>query len=87
VVINRVFQFSAASSDERQAWIDVLHAAIAKFKPQEHEVKEGGNMHNPDKQGFLEKQGRGLGKAFKERYVAIKGSKFAYYESKEVRSY
>ncbi len=86
VVINRVFQFYTTSADESQAWIDVLHAAISKFKPQEHEFREGGNMHNPEKQGILLKQGHGaLNKGFKERYVALKGSKFAYYETKEVR--
>lgn len=85
VVINRVFQFYALSAEESQAWIDVLHAAISKFKPQQQEFKEGGNMHNPDRQGFLMKQGHGaLNKGFKERYVALKGSKFAYYETKEV---
>ncbi len=86
VVINRVFQFYTTSADESQAWIDVLHAAISKFKPQEHEFREGGNMYNPEKQGILLKQGHGaLNKGFKERYVALKGSKFAYYETKDVR--
>ena len=85
VVINRVFQFYATSADESQLWVDVLHAAISKFKPQEHEFKEGGNMHTPEKQGVLLKQGHGaLNKGFRERYVALKGSKFAYYETHEV---
>ncbi len=85
VVINRVFQFHSTSADDSQTWIDVLHAAISKFKPQEHEFKQGGNMHNPDKHGFLLKQGHGaLNKGFRERYVALKESKFAYYETKEV---
>ena len=80
-----MFQFYALSAEESQAWIDVLHAAISKFKPQQQEFREGGNMHNPDRQGFLMKQGHGaLNKGFKERYVALKGSKFAYYETKEV---
>ena len=69
VVINRVFQFFSESSDDCQAWVNVLHVAISKFKPQEHEHKEGGNMHDPDKQGYLHKQGHGAfaSKTFKER--------------------
>ena len=70
VVINRVFQFFADSVEECQLWVNVLHVAISKFKPQEHEHKEGGSMHNPDKQGYLQKQGHGAfsSKSFKERY-------------------
>lgn len=69
VVINRVFQFYSESAEDCQAWINVLHVAISKFKPQEHEHKEGGNMHSPDKQGYLHKQGHGAfsSKTFRER--------------------
>ena len=67
VVINRVFQFSADSLEDSQVWINVLHAAISKFKPQE--AKEGGNMSEPDKQGFILKQGHGPFAKFKERQV------------------
>ena len=67
VVINRVFQFSADSLEDSQVWINVLHAAISRFKPQE--VKEGGNMSDPDRQGFLLKQGHGPFAKFKERQV------------------
>ena len=66
VVINRVFQFHAESLEESQVWINVLHAAISRFKPQE--VKEGGNMSDPDRKGFLLKQGHGPFAKFKERY-------------------
>ena len=67
VVINRVFQFSADSLEESQVWISVLHAAISRFKPQE--AKEGGNMSDPDRQGFILKQGHGPFAKFKERQV------------------
>ena len=69
VVINRVFQFSADSLEESQVWISVLHAAISRFKPQE--VKEGGNMSDPDRQGFILKQGHGPFAKFKERQVPV----------------
>lgn len=69
VVINRVFQFSADSLEESQVWISVLHAAISRFKPQE--VKEGGNMSDPDRQGFILKQGHGPFAKFKERQVPL----------------
>ena len=69
VVINRVFQFSADSLDDSQVWISVLHAAISKFKPQE--AKDGGIMSDPDKQGFILKQGHGPFAKFKERQVHV----------------
>lgn len=71
VVINRVFQFSANTADDCKVWVNVLHAAISRFKPQEHETKEGGTMHDPDKQGNLMKQGHGFAKGFKERCVCV----------------
>jgi len=58
-----------SSADESEGWVNVLHAAISKFRPQDHAFMEGGNMHTPDKQGFLLKQGHGFSKGFKERYV------------------
>lgn len=69
VVINRVFQFHSDSLEDCQAWVNVLHVAISKFKPQDHEHKEGGAMHDPEKQGYLQKQGHGpfSSKTFKER--------------------
>lgn len=69
VVINRIFQFYCESLEECQVWVNVLHVAISKYKPQEHEHKEGGKMHDPDRQGYLMKQGRGTfsSMAFKER--------------------
>lgn len=68
VVINRVFQFFSESLDDCQAWVNVLHVAISKYKPQDHEHKEGGSMHDPQKQGYLHKQGHGpFSSKFKER--------------------
>jgi len=32
VVINRVFQFYSESKDESEGWVNVLHAAISKFR-------------------------------------------------------
>ena len=69
VVINRVFQFSADSLEDSQVWISVLHAAISRFKPQE--VKDGGIMSDPDRQGFILKQGHGPFAKFKERQASI----------------
>ena len=43
--------------------------ARTHLQPQDHEFKEGGNMHSPDKQGFLLKQGHGLRSGFRERCV------------------
>jgi hypothetical protein len=85
VVIGRVFQFYSDSREDCDNWVAVLHAAIARFQPEENKtMKEGGNLHDPEKQGVLLKQGRGMRQSFRERYVALKGSKFAYYENKEV---
>ncbi|XP_019855674.1 PREDICTED: arf-GAP with Rho-GAP domain, ANK repeat and PH domain-containing protein 1-like isoform X1 [Amphimedon queenslandica] len=84
VVINRVFQFYADNDDEAQLWVSVLHAAISKYNPQdEQSCKVGGNMNEPDKEGFIMKQGHGRFAGFRQRYVALKGAKFAYYDSKE----
>jgi Arf-GAP/Rho-GAP domain/ANK repeat/PH domain-containing protein 1 len=84
VVIGRVFQFYSDSREDCDNWVAVLHAAIARFQPEENKtMKEGGNLHDPEKQGVLLKQGRGMRQSFRERYVALKGSKFAYYENKE----
>ena len=71
MVVNRVFQFYSESVDDCQAWVDVLHVAISKFKPQDHEHKVGGSMHDPDKEGYLHKQGHGAfsSKSFRERQV------------------
>ena len=43
--------------------------SCVSLQPQEHEFKAGGNMHSPEKQGVLLKQGHGTfgSKAFKER--------------------
>ena len=69
VVINRVFQFYSESLEDCQAWVTVLHVAISKFKPQDHEPKVGGSMYCPDKEGYLHKQGHGAfsSKSFRER--------------------
>jgi len=71
VVIGRVFQFYSDSEEDCQAWVNVLHVAITAYanEPQEHEHKEGGIMHDPEKQGYLQKQGHGAlaSKYFKER--------------------
>ncbi len=73
VVINRVFQFFSESMEDCQAWVNVLHVAISKYKPQEHEHKEGGSMSDPDRQGYLQKQGHGFvaAKSFRERCVCV----------------
>eukprot|EP00731_Ephydatia_muelleri_P030729 Em0022g243a len=81
VVMNRVFQFYSENADESEAWVNVLQAAIGYYKPSGTMAKKGGNMANPDKCGFLSKQGHSISKGFKPRYVALKGSKFAYYET------
>jgi hypothetical protein len=84
VVINRVFQFYAENDDDAQMWVSVLHTAISKYNPSEENAsKIGGNMNQPDKAGFIMKQGRGRLAGFRQRYVALKGYSFAYYESKE----
>jgi hypothetical protein len=78
---NRVFQLAAPSEEECLQWIAVLQGAIATFRPSE--ALEGGIFHNPDKSGWLQKQGHGAIKRWEKRYVALKGAKFAYYNSKE----
>ena len=55
----------------------LTHTRTAQ-QPQDHEFKEGGNMHSPDKHGVLLKQGHGLRSGFKERCVKWNNQTIGY---------
>eukprot|EP00116_Pleurobrachia_bachei_P000137 sb/3460399/ len=57
------------------------------FQPSIVDDLPGGEMHNPNKEGSLRKQGNSRIRDWKTRYCAVKDGKFCYYEDKTAFHY
>ncbi|XP_057312661.1 arf-GAP with Rho-GAP domain, ANK repeat and PH domain-containing protein 1-like isoform X2 [Hydractinia symbiolongicarpus] len=77
---NRRFTFLEPSgkSDELTIWVSILMEGILNRDPNEA-CTIGGRMADPNKEGWLSKQGHNVLHDFKERYVAIKDDRLCYY--------
>ncbi|XP_039264710.2 uncharacterized protein LOC120340501 isoform X2 [Styela clava] len=73
----RTFIFQAENSDERTMWTSTLMAAMLTFQKAGHQLKPGGNMYMPYKEGALKMEG-----LRQKIYMAIKGEQAVYYKSK-----
>eukprot|EP00051_Salpingoeca_urceolata_P023943 m.413051 g.413051 ORF g.413051 m.413051 type:complete len:1593 (-) comp20172_c4_seq19:1349-6127(-) len=78
--MERTFYFSAESAQEMTEWMTLLGAAIQINKPMSGESQIGGAMSEPDKAGWIKKQGSNF-KEWSKRYLAIKDGTLCYYQS------
>jgi len=83
---NRTYIFASDDHNEILLWTNILAKAIF-LKDQNPPVLEassvGGIMADPDKEGWLRKQGHNVSKDWKARYAVVKDGKVAYYSSYE----
>ncbi|CAB3997062.1 Hypothetical predicted protein [Paramuricea clavata] len=73
-------------TDVIQVWAQILMSAIIQVrKEDETNVTQdpGGDMFEPDKKGYLKKQGNNVVIDWKKRYVAVKDGMLAYYHNSE----
>ncbi|XP_028409289.1 arf-GAP with Rho-GAP domain, ANK repeat and PH domain-containing protein 1-like [Dendronephthya gigantea] len=81
-----MFALGIEEMDAIQVWAQILMSAIIQVrKEDETNVSQnpGGDMFEPDKKGFLKKQGNNVVADWKKRYVAVKDGMFAYYHNYE----
>ncbi|XP_048589328.1 arf-GAP with Rho-GAP domain, ANK repeat and PH domain-containing protein 1 isoform X2 [Nematostella vectensis] len=78
---NRVFMLASDTMTDMNLWAQTLMAAILQYKADDSVKKPGGTMSDPDKEGWLKKQGHNMMGDWKRRYVAIKGGSICYYDT------
>ncbi|XP_068702359.1 arf-GAP with Rho-GAP domain, ANK repeat and PH domain-containing protein 1-like isoform X3 [Montipora foliosa] len=84
---NRVFILASESTTEVNLWSQTLMEAIITSKGDWETVKSGGDMADPDKEGWLKKQGHNVVGDWRNRYVAVKDDKICYYDSHDDFNY
>ncbi|KAJ8297419.1 hypothetical protein KUTeg_023950 [Tegillarca granosa] len=78
VTKHRVFMFAAETLDDCTMWSSTLMEAILNYTPPPGGEREGGDMYDPDKQGYVKFERK------KDKYyVAIKQGKLCYYNSEQ----
>ncbi|XP_065059203.1 arf-GAP with Rho-GAP domain, ANK repeat and PH domain-containing protein 1-like isoform X1 [Rhopilema esculentum] len=83
---NRTFIFTSDDHNEIGLWANTLMQAImlrSEIPETCSEESIGGDMSDPDKEGWLKKQGHNVARDWKDRYIAIKDGKIAYYRNYE----
>ena len=75
----RVYYLSAETAQEMTEWMMLLGALIQTFKPSPDDLSVGGTMANPDKAGWIKKQGNNFREGWNRRYMAIKDGTLCYY--------
>lgn len=74
----KILHFAAESLEEGIKWANTLMQAILSYEPPAGGFPVGGDMSNPDKQGYLKIDGYGA-----KRYVAVKGEILCVYKSEK----
>ncbi|KAK3576086.1 hypothetical protein CHS0354_014089 [Potamilus streckersoni] len=75
---NRTFHFATDDPNDCMLWTNTIMQAIIEYKPPPGGEKEGGDMHDPDLQGWIKFDGKN-----NKYLVAIKNQRLCYYNSGE----
>ncbi|KAL3880515.1 hypothetical protein ACJMK2_032749 [Sinanodonta woodiana] len=75
---NRTYHFATDDSNDCMLWASTIMHAIIEYQPPPGGVKEGGDMHDPDLQGWIKFDGKN-----NKYLVAIKNQRLCYYNSGE----